>query len=299
MVETLRRIAESPGFQRSITAVILVAGAIAGLETYPQIVARYHSVLEIANWLVLAVFVAEIVVKMGAEGARPWQYFRDPWNAFDFVIVLVCVLPIEAEGVAVLRLARLLRVLKLVRALPRLQLLVSALLKSIPSMGYVTLLLGLLFYLYAVAATHLFGENDPVYFGNLESSLLSLFRIVTLEGWTELLYIQMYGCDAFGYDNWPGQCVAPSAAPLTAVTFFVSFILIGTMVVMNLFVGVIMKGMEEAHDEQEKELVAAQQAGATSLDVELDALRSRLASLNEQLERVHALARSRGSVAAK
>ena len=299
MVDTLRRIADSPAFQRTITAVILVAGAIAGLETYPQVVARHGGALELVNLLVLAVFVLEIAVKMGAEGSRPWRYFSDPWNAFDFVIVAVCILPIEADGVAVLRLTRLLRVLKLVRALPRLQILVTALLKSIPSMGYVTLLLGLLFYLYAVAATHLFGGNDPVYFGTLENSLLSLFRIVTLEGWTELLYIQMYGCDVYGYDGWPGLCTSPNASPITAVAYFLSFILVGTMVIMNLFVGVIMKGMEEAHDEQEKELMFAQQAGATSLELELDALRTRLTDLTEQVDRVQALARSRGSIAAK
>jgi voltage-gated sodium channel len=279
--------------------VILVAGALAGIETYPHLVERWGGVLSILNLLVLAVFVAEIVVKMGSEGSRPWRYFRDPWNVFDFLIVAVCVLPIEAEGVAVLRLTRLLRVLKLVRALPRLQLLVSALLKSIPSMGYVTLLLALLFYLYAVAATHLFGGNDPVYFGDLQVSTLSLFRVVTLEGWTELLYIQMYGCDAYGYDGWPGLCTAPQANPLTAVAFFVSFILVGTMVIMNLFVGVIMKGMEEAHQEQEKELLLAEQTEGATLEGELDALRARLTELDHQVERVQVLARGRGSLAAK
>jgi len=301
MVEWFRGIAEAWWFQQGITAVILVAGALAGVETYPEIVERWHGVLSVLDQLILAVFVAEIVVKMGAEGRQFWRYFLDPWNAFDFFIVVVCFLPSGGEGAAVLRLARLLRVLKLVRAVPKLQLLVSALLKSIPSMGYVSLLLGLLFYLYGVAATHLFGPNDPVHFGRLEISLLSLFRVVTLEGWTELLYIQMYGCDAYGYDAFPDRCVASAPMPLTAVIFFVSFVLIGTMVILNLFVGVIMNGMEEAHAEQEAQLLAEERKQTATLESELQDVREKLDAISGQLDRLRALAAapSKGSVAAK
>ena len=147
----------------------------------------------------------------------------------------------------VLRLLRLLRVLKLVKALPKLQILVSALLKSIPSMGYVTLLLFLLFYVYAVSAVFLFGHNDPLHFGDLETAMLSLFRVVTLEDWTDIMYINMYGCDRYGYTAKSiVACTNPEANPLLASLFFVSFVLIGTMIILNLFIGVIMTGMEEA-----------------------------------------------------
>ncbi|MEL6178743.1 MAG: ion transporter, partial [Myxococcota bacterium] len=159
-----KKVADAAWFQNAITFCILLAGIVVGIETYPSAVDAYGGVLEVINQIILWVFVAEIVVKVGSEGKRPWRYFFDPWNIFDFLIVAVCFLPIDAQYVAVLRLARLLRVLKLVRALPQLQILVSALLKSIPSMGYVALLLGILFYLYAVAAVFLFGANDPVHF---------------------------------------------------------------------------------------------------------------------------------------
>lgn len=297
MQEWFRRVADARGFQNGVTGVILVAGVLAGIETYPELVERWHGALHGLDQLVLAVFVGEVVVKMGAEGRRVWRYFLDPWNAFDFFIVVVCFLPAGGSGAAVLRLLRLLRVLKLVRAVPKLQLLVSALLKSIPSMGYVSLLLGLLFYLYGVAATQLFGANDPVHFGRLELSLLSLFRVVTLEGWTELLYIQMYGCDAYGYGDWPERCTASAQSPLTAVAFFVSFVLIGTMVILNLFVGVIMNGMEEAHAEQEAELLAAERQQTATLEAELHDVRSQLDAIAKQLDRLRVMA-SR-SVAAK
>ncbi len=291
MSETLKRIADSSRFQNFVTAVIVVAGALAGIETYPWVVHQWHGLLGAIDKIILVIFVLEVVVKVGAEGRQPWNYFRDPWNVFDFFIVAVALLPFDAEGVAVLRLARLLRVLKLVRALPQLQLLVTALLKSIPSMGYVSLLLGLLFYLYGVAATHLFGGNDPVHFGRLELSLLSLFRVVTLEGWTEILYIEMYGCDQYGYDDWAALCVEPYAMPVTATGFFVSFILVGTMVIMNLFVGVIMNGMEEAQEEQLEALRAAERTHPETIETELMELQLRVEQAKEQLEKLDKIVR--------
>jgi len=303
--ETLRDLRDHPMFQHTITAVILLAGVLVGLETYPSVVERVGHVIHTLDQLILAVFVAEVIVKIGAEGRSPWRYFADPWNLFDFAIVAVCFMPFDAQGVAVLRLARLLRVLKLVRALPKLQILVSALLKSIPSMGYVSLLLFMLFYLYAVAATMFFGANDPVHFGRLDVSMLSLFRAVTLEDWTDLMYIQMYGCANYGYDGMLGQCTASQAMPITSVSFFVSFVLLGTMVILNLFVGVIMSGMDEAQAEQ-KELARMERAGGPpTLEGELDALHVQLAALQDQLARVQRAAtqvpteRVAGPVAAK
>ncbi len=250
MVEIFKKVANAKWFTQFVTAVILLAGVIVGLETYPSIVEKHESLLHMLNLVILGIFTIEVIVKMGAEGSKPWRYFRDPWNVFDFLIVAAAYMPVDAQFVTVLRLARVLRVLKLVRALPKLQILVSALLKSIPSMGYVSLLLLLLFYLFAVTGTFLFSENDPVHFRNLQLSMLSLFRVVTLEDWTDVMYIQMYGCDGYGYGGMEHLCTSPKAYPMVGAAFFVVFVLIGTMIVLNLFVGVIMTGMDEAQKEQ-------------------------------------------------
>ncbi len=194
MQNLLSKIAHSPLFINFITGVIVIAGLLVGAETYPGIVADHGATLHLLDQIVLWIFVLEIVVKMGAEGKKPWRYFKDPWNVFDFVIVAGAFLPFAGNAVTVLRLLRLLRVLKLVRALPKLQVLVSALLKSIPSMAYVSVLLLLLFYIYAVAAVFLFSANDPLHFGDLQTAMLSLFRVVTLEDWTDVMYTNMYGC---------------------------------------------------------------------------------------------------------
>jgi voltage-gated sodium channel len=286
MVEIFRKVANASWFTQFITAVILVAGVLVGLETYPSIVEKHNALLHGANRAILIIFTIEVVVKMGAEGSKPWRYFRDPWNVFDFLIVVAAYMPVDAQFVTVLRLARLLRVLKLVRALPKLQILVSALLKSIPSMGYVSLLLLLVFYLFAVTGTFLFSENDPVHFENLQLSMLSLFRVVTLEDWTDVMYIQMYGCDGYGYGGMEHLCTTPKAYPLFGAVFFVSFVLVGTMIVLNLFVGVIMTGMEEAQREQD--LARELESRPSTVEQELRELLKQTAAMQTNLERLQA-----------
>ncbi|WCL47879.1 ion transporter [Leptospira sp. GIMC2001] len=248
-----KKIADSPQFQGFITAVILIAGVLVGLETDHELAVDWSVLLHLADKIIISIFVIEIVIKMASFGSKPWQYFLDGWNVFDFIIVGATFLPLGEGGqyVTILRLLRLLRVLKLVRAIPKLQILVAALLKSIPSMGYVSLLLVLQFYIYGVAAVFMFGANDPVHFKNLAISMVSLFRAVTLEDWTDLMYIQMYGCENYGYGGIESICTNSSATPVLGAFFFISFVLTGTMVILNLFIGVIMNGMAEAQKENE------------------------------------------------
>ena len=293
VVQLCKKIAESPKFQNFITLVIIFAGVLVGAETYPSFHHAYEPILHVLDQLILWIFVGEIVVKMVAEGRRPWRYFYDGWNVFDFLIVAGAFMPFAAQYATVLRLLRLLRVLKLVRALPRLQMLVGALLKSIPSMAYVSILLTMLFYVYAVAAVFMWGENDPVHFGTLQISFLSLFRAVTLEDWTDLMYIQMYGCENYGYDGMAEMCTASSASPVGGAIFFVSFVLIGTMIFLNLFIGVILSGMDEAQADANDEARAdraMREGKMRPLPEELAILHEQLAKVEEQLARINRFA---------
>lgn len=274
-------------FQNFIVAIILAAGVLVGIQTYPEMVAQYGETMDLLDAIILWIFVAEIVVKMGAEGSKPWRYFFDPWNVFDFLIVAVCFLPIGAEYVAVLRLARLLRVLKLVKALPKLQVLVGALLKSIPSMFYIGILLFGLFYLYSVLGTFLFQANDPVHFRDLQTAHLSMYRVSTLEDWTDVMYINQYGCDEYGYDESSTHpCTNPQAFGWISVFFFSSFVLLATMIILNLFIGVIMTGMEEAqHDLNE--------APEGSYDDRMNKILDQLTALQDELEALRELKRKK------
>jgi voltage-gated sodium channel len=276
----LQRVVEASWFQRLVIGLIIASAILVGLETSTSFVERHGPLLGWLNRALIWLFVIEMALRLAACGG--WreiiQFLRDPWNFFDLCVVLLCALPLGSSYVSILRLARVLRVLRIVTAIPRLQILVGALFKSIPSMVYVGLILLILFYIYAVLGTFFFSANDPMHFGDLMTSMLSLFRVVTLEDWTDLMYIQMYGCHQYGYSQMVSACVAPSAQPLLSPLYFVSFVVLGTMIVLNLFIGVVLNSMSEAQKEAERTDQASYGSGVAMVD--------RLASVTRQLEQL-------------
>lgn len=235
------RVVRSAVFKAMVLGAILAGAIIVGLETVPSARETIGGALAVLDRVVLAIFVVEVVLKLVAEGRRPWRYFADPWNVFDFTVTAICLLPLHAQFAQVLRLGRVARSLRLVTALPRLQLIVGALLRSLPSFGWITLLLFTLLYAYSVMGVFLFGENDPERFGTLWSSMLTMFSVLTLEGWFDIMHDQMVGLPPAN-----GEAAGPvDPAPIAAPIFFVSFILSGTMIFLNLLVGVIVNSMSE------------------------------------------------------
>ena len=298
MSEACLRISNSKTFQRFIILTIVLAGVVVGVQTYAKFAERHKEILEFMDGVILVVFSIEVIIKVAAEGKKPLRYFSNPWNVFDFIIVAACllepVLPIDGAFLPVLRLARILRVLRLVTTIPKLQVLVTCLLKSLPSMFYVSVLLGLLFYVYGTMAVFLYGENDPIHFRNLQTSILSLFRVVTLEDWTDVMYINMYGSDNYGYSEQDLARWEPSsqASPLGAAIFFVSFVLIGTMIVLNLVIGVIMNSMDESNAEMsiQREISRRRESpdpvrdGVQDLHQRLEELSSEMKVIKKMLE---------------
>ncbi|MCX7696178.1 MAG: ion transporter [Bacteroidales bacterium] len=242
--EVSKLITESSLFQNFIVFLILFSAVVIGLETYSGFVKKFHHELLIADRIIIAFFSLEIILKILAQGRKPLSYFKDGWNVFDFIIVAVCLIPAgDTHIFAVLRILRVLRVFRMITALPKLKLIVSALLRSIPSMGYVIVLIGLLFYVYAIVGVFAFGEKDPFHFGNLHYAMITLFKILTLEGWVEIM-------DVIVIDNSSGS---PKVISYIPFFYFASFILIGAMIVMNLFIGVIINSMEESQKEMLQE----------------------------------------------
>lgn len=289
------RLVASSLFQNTILLLILLAAALVGIETYPAMVERYGTVLHLLDKIVLWLFVLEAALKMAQHGRYWYRYFQDPWNVFDFTIVVVCFLPVNAQYAAVMRLARILRALRLVSVVPQLQLIVGSLIKSLPSMFYVSILLVLMFYVYAVMGVFLWADNDPVHFRDLQTSMLSLFRVVTLEDWTDIMYIQMWGSDRYPFSDQDRAAFAgrfnSQSSPIIGAIFFVSFVLMGTMIMLNLFIGVIIQSMEEAQDEQaaddrEKHMAATGHLTVADelvlLEKELEALQRRVRTLKER-----------------
>lgn len=258
-----QRIVDAPAFERFIVAVIILNGVILGMETSPALNAGFGNVFHAINRLVIGIFVVEALMKITA--VAPWvgRYFRDGWNLFDFSIVVFSLIPATGQFATIARLARLLRVLRLISTVPELRLIVTTLVRSIPSMGHVVILMSVVFYIYAVLGFHLFHSHDPTHWGNLGRSLLTLFRVVTLEDWTDVMYTAM------------------SLHPLSWL-FFVSFVVIGTFVVINLFIAVVLNNLEEAKAERLSELQAP--ASREELLRELRNTQNALARLQSTLQ---------------
>lgn len=310
---TCKHIVDTNVFQMFILFVILVAAALVGIETYfpepspgdgqaGESYAQTISWLNFLNQLVLWIFVAEAAIKMLQYGTNFWRYFQDPWNVFDFSIVVVCFLPVNASYAAVLRLARIMRALRLMTALPQLQLIVGALIRSIPSMGYVGILLALNFYVYAVMGVFLFRENDPTHFCDLPRAMLTLFRVVTLEDWTDVMYINMYGSDSYGgytdlSTNETGVARVSGAIPIVGAAYFVSFVMFGTMIMLNLFIGVIINSMDEARAERshEEQLERRRLGIESSLEDDIDDLNLQIENLQDSLQKLRIRVRNRES----
>lgn len=321
MVEQARRIVKSQAFNNIVLLLIVISGILVGMETFPQFDndTSAGKIVDKVQTAILWCFVGEILLKVIACGSRPWEYFKQPWNVFDFLIVAVCFLPIDAKYAAVFRMARLLRTLRMVTILPKLQVLVGALLKSIPSLGYIGILLGLHFYVYAVAGTFLFKDNDPHRFGRLPETTLTLFQVLTLEGWNDVLATQYNGSDAEYPDSWkeiypdaeawkaehPGEVVPDDGIrksegnPLMAAAYFVSFIMLGTMIMLNLFTGVIISSMEEATAERKEEEREEhiKELGHLTLQDELALLSEKLKDLAERMKGMELKAEERAEQA--
>lgn len=247
--------------EKFIIAVIIFNAITLGMETSHFLMAHMGGFLVWADHIALAIFSLEIILKIIVLKK---DYIRDPWNIFDFLIVAVSYVP-DTGGLSVLRSLRVLRVLLLLSAMPRLRIIVRSLIISLPSIGSIALLLMLIFYVCAVMATKMFGGTFPDWFGTLPSSLFTLFQIMTLESWA--MGIVRPVCAQFPY----------------AVLFFVPFVLVSAFIVLNVFIAVIINAMNEAR-EQDVKNVQAQEAKEN--DSGMDRVHERLNEMSEELKQI-------------
>jgi len=222
-------------FEKTIIGLIILNGVILGLETSSTVMQHYGKLLEWASDFILLVFILEALMKIIAVAPRFSRYFGSGWNLFDFSVVVLSLVPSTGEFAMIARLARLLRVMRLISTIPELRLIVTTLVRSLPGMMHVVLLMAVIFYIYAVAGFHLYNQHDPELWGTLGLSLLTLFRVVTLEDWTDVMYTAM------------------EMHPLSWM-FFVSFVVVGTFVIINLFIAVVLNNLDEAKQERLEEL---------------------------------------------
>ena len=225
---TLASINNNKLFQLFIISVIIISALLIGVKTY-DIDPIYIQFLTYIDNAITILFLFEIIVRFIAEG-HSLAFFKKGWNVFDTLIVTASMIPIDdSEMVLLARLVRVFRVLRLISIIPELRILISALIKALPPMGYVLLLMFIMFYIYAAVGSLLFDSINKVLWGDIAVSMLTLFRVVTFEDWTDVMYETM------------------EVYPLSWM-YYLSFIFLNAFVFLNMMIGIVIESMQAEHD---------------------------------------------------
>ncbi|MBN2866826.1 MAG: ion transporter [Thiotrichales bacterium] len=267
-------IRDNKAFEMFVITIIIFSSLMIGIRTY-NLHPMAENTLLFLDYAVTLFFLIEIIIRMAAE-RRLIDFFKKGWNIFDFVIVVVSLIPLDdSEYALIARMLRLFRVMRLISFIPELRVLVSALISALPRMGYVALLMFIIFYLYAVIGNLLFGALNPVLWGDLGISLLTLFRVATFEDWTDVMYeaMTLYSM------SW---------------IYFVTFIFFSAFVFLNMMIGIVVEVLDEEHKKMEAESNAgtlAEEKGAQAsyeqrMEAEIADLHAKLDLLLKQQQQM-------------
>lgn len=262
--DRFERLRTNKAFELTVITIIVVSALLIGAKTYEEEVSRFQAVMLWLDVGVTVFFLVEILIRMAAE-KRLRDFFRKGWNVFDFIIVTASLIPMDdSEMVLLARLLRIFRVLRLVSMIPELRLLIAALFKSIPRMGYVALLMFIIFYIYGAIGSFLFASVDEKLWGNISLAMLTLFQVATFESWaTAVLYPTM--------EHYPYAWI-----------YFLTFIFLNAFIFLNMMIGIVL-------DVMQKESLAIELETGEGEAAELHGLRDDVRELRAQLSRMESL----------
>ena len=250
-------------FEWFVIAVIITSSIVIGAKTY-DIPPGILGVLAVLDVAVTLFFLIEILIRMAAE-PRFWDFFKKGWNVFDFIIVVVSLIPINDSEYALLaRLLRLFRVLRLISFIPEMRVLVSALLIAIPRIGYVALLMFVIFYLYAVIGSMLYAHINEFLWGDLGAALLTLFRVATFEDWTDVMYETM---EVYAW-SW---------------IYYLTFIFMSTFIFLNMMIGIVVSVLEEEHRKSLEKAVLDEEALE---QLNLERMQAQMVEMNHKMDQM-------------
>ncbi len=263
------RIRANKWFETFVVSVIIVSALLVGAKTY-ELPAGLSSVTLFLDWFISAFFLTEITIRFLAE-QRKRHFFNSFWNWFDTLIVVISLIPADDTELALIaRLVRVFRVLRMISIIPELRILLVSLVKALPQLGYVMLLMFIIFYIYAAIGSTLFETINPVLWGDITISMLTLFRIMTFEDWTDVMYEtqEVYSL------SW---------------IFYLTFIFFTAFAFLNMVIGIVVNVMEreneKARAEKQAALVAEQKAQGyvePTLNDVLAEIRALKAQINER-----------------
>jgi voltage-gated sodium channel len=249
-------------FELSVIFIIVFSALVTGVKTYEINSTLNQLVLGLDTFITLF-FLFEVTIRLIAE-PRTLDFFKKGWNVFDFVIVVASMLPVDGSDTVLLaRLLRIFRVLRLISVIPELRVLINSLLKALPRMGYIALLMFIIFYIYAAIGSFMFDAINPVLWGNISIAMLTLFRVSTFEDWTDVMYETM------------------EVYPLSWM-FYLTFIFLTAFVFLNMMIGVVLDAMQREQNkyEQERDDTEAE---------EVHSIKAELSEVNAKLDRLHIL----------
>jgi voltage-gated sodium channel len=235
MRNRLKQIQDNKIFEWTVVTVIILSALLIGAKTYhlPQYVVSF---LYYADWAVTIFFLIEISIRFMAADDKK-AFFKSGWNIFDTLIVVVSLIPIEDSEMALVgRLVRVFRVLRMVSIVPELRILINSLLKAMPQLSYIMLLMFIIFYIYGAVGSFFFNEINPVLWGDIATSMLTLFRVMTFEDWTDVMYETM------------------TLYPLSW-TFYLSFIFFTAFAFLNMVIGIVVNVLEKENSAHERQLL--------------------------------------------
>ncbi|MGM0629735.1 MAG: ion transporter [Pseudomonadota bacterium] len=212
-------------FEALVVAVIIISALEIGAKTY-ELPAFANSLTFGLDLFITLFFLIEITIRFIAEDNKK-VFFKDGWNVFDTLVVLVSLIPINDSELALLaRLVRIFRVLRMISIIPELRTLINSLLKALPQMGYVVLLMFIIFYIYAAVGSYLFADINPFLWDNIATSMLTLFRVMTFEDWTDIQYETM---EVYGW-SW---------------IYYMTFIFLTAFAFLNMVIGIVINVMDK------------------------------------------------------
>ena len=253
-------------FEFFVISVIVISALMVGVKTYDI----HPGFITVMNWLdigVTVLFSIEIITRMVAAGSLK-AFFSKGWNVFDFIIVTGSLVPLgDGQMVLLGRLLRIFRVLRLISMIPELQILLTAFVKSIPRMGYVSLLMFIIFYIYAAFGSIFFSNINESLWGNISVSLLTLFRVATFEDWTDVMYETM------------------EVYPISWI-YYLTFIFIVAFVFLNMMIGIVLDVMQKEHERYDMEHGEGEAGEVHWLRVHNELMEQRLVKMEEVLRRI-------------
>ena len=257
----LKQFVDSNGFHNFIIYLIIFNSITIGMETSPGLIAQLGDWFERIDNTILYIFIVEIALKIFVYRLN---FFKSGWNIFDFIIVAIAALPV-AGPLAVFRTLRILRTLRLLNNVPKLRFIIEAIIHAIPSIGWIMVLLAIIFYIFAVLGTNFYGAQFPEFFGSMGASMFTLFQIMTLESWSSGIARPMMEELPYSY------------------LFFIPFILIATYTTLNIFIAIVVNTMNEL---QANELQKEEDRIKSFIEKEHKILDDKLQELGSQLSQI-------------